>query len=68
MPEWPSAPFWSFLRERSSQFKSFVVDVFALPGIDHLKLEGPSQRQICVSAFCFSTLPEVQNAGFALRF
>ena len=31
IPEWPSASFWPFLRERSSQFKSFVVDVFVLP-------------------------------------
>ena len=46
IPEWPSASFWPFLRERSSQFKSFVVDVFVLPVISDLLLEGPGQKQI----------------------
>ena len=69
IPEWPSASFWPFLRERSSQFKSFVVDVFVLPAINDLLLEGLGQRQIYASRpSVFSRLPEVQNAGFALRF
>ena len=46
IPEWPLASFWPFLRERSSQFKSFVVDVFVLPAISDLLLEGPGQKQI----------------------
>ena len=46
IPEWPSASFWPFLRERSSQFQSFVVDVFVLPAISDLLLEGPGQKQI----------------------
>ncbi|XP_029210831.2 uncharacterized protein LOC114974828 [Acropora millepora] len=49
LPEWQSASFWPFLRERSSQFKSFVVDVFVLPAINDLLLEGPGQRQIYAS-------------------
>ena len=49
IPEWPSASFWPFLRKRSSQFKSFVVDVFVLPAINDLLLEGPGQRQIYAS-------------------
>ena len=49
LPEWLSASFWPFLRERSSQFKSFVVDVFVLPAINDLLPEGPSQRQIYAS-------------------
>lgn len=49
IPEWPSASFWPFLRERSSQFKSFVVDVFVLPAISDLLLEGPGQKQIYAS-------------------
>ena len=49
IPEWPSASFWPFLRERSSQFKSFVVDVFVLPAISDLLLEGPGQNQIYAS-------------------
>ena len=49
IPEWPSASFWAFLRERSFQFKSLVVDVFVLPAISDLLLEGPGQRQIYAS-------------------
>lgn len=45
-PEWPSAYFWPFLREGSSQFRSFVAEVFVLPAINDLLLEGPDQRQI----------------------
>ena len=40
IPEWPSASFWP------SQFKSFVVDVFVLPAISDLLLEGPGQKQV----------------------
>ena len=49
IPEWPSGSLWPFLRERSSQFKSFVVDVFVLPAISDLLLEGPGQKQIYAS-------------------
>ena len=49
LPEWPSASLWPFLRERSSQFKSFVVDVFVLPAINDLLQEGPGQRKIHAS-------------------
>ena len=49
IPLLPSASFWSFLRERSSQLKSFVVDVFVLPATNDLLLEGPGQRQIYAS-------------------
>ena len=49
IPEWPSTSFWPFLRERSAQFKSFVVDVFVLPAIINLLLEAPGQRQIYAS-------------------
>ena len=51
--EWPSTSFWPFLRERSSQFKSFVVDVFVLPAITDLLLEAPGQRQIYASCLLF---------------
>ena len=30
----------------SSQFKSFVVDMFVLPVVNDLLLEGPGQKQI----------------------
>jgi len=36
VPQWPSAYFWPFLHDSSSQFKSFVKGVFELPCI-----EGP---------------------------
>ena len=53
IPEWPSASFWPFLRERSSQFKSLVVDVFFLPAITVLRLQVPGQRQIYASRLLF---------------
>ena len=49
VPEWPSAYFWPFLREGSSRFKSFVVNVFVLPVITDLLLKGPCQNQIYMS-------------------
>ena len=46
IPEWPSAHFWPILRAGSSNFKSFVVEVFVLPAIIDRLLEGPGQKQI----------------------
>ena len=46
IPEWPSAHFWPFLREGSSRFSSFVAEVFVLPAVGDLLLEGPGQQQI----------------------
>ena len=47
VPQRPSAYFWPFLHDSSSQFKSFVKGVFELPCIEDLLLEGPAgQRQI----------------------
>ena len=46
VPQWPSAYFWPFLHDNASQFKSFVKEVFELPCIEHLLLEGPGQKQI----------------------
>ena len=40
IPEWPSSYFWPFLHQ-GCQFKPFVVEVFALPAISNLLLEGP---------------------------
>ena len=44
--QWPSAYFWPFLHDSSSQFRSSVKGVFELPCIEDLLLEGPGQRQI----------------------
>ena len=46
IPEWPSAYSWPLLRDGPSRFKSFVREVFVLPAIKYLILEGPGQRQI----------------------
>ena len=46
IPEWPSAHFWPFLRDGSSRFSSFVAEVFVLPSVGDLLLEGPGQKQI----------------------
>ena len=53
IPEWPSASFWPFLGERSSQFKSLVVDVLVLHAITDLLLEAPGQRPIYASRLLF---------------
>ena len=69
LPEWPSASFWPFLRERSSQFKSFVVDVFVLPAINDLLLEGPGQRQIYASrTSVFRSCPKFRMLALRLDF
>ena len=49
IPEWPSVYFWPLLRDGPSWFKSLVREVFVLPAIKDLILEGPGQRQICKS-------------------
>ena len=46
IPEWSSAYFWPPLRDGPSRFKSFVREIFVLPAIKDLILEGPRQRQI----------------------
>ena len=46
IPEWPSAYFWPLLHDGPSRFQSFVREVFVLPAIKDLILEGPGQRQI----------------------
>ena len=46
IPEWPSVYFWPLLRDGPSRFKSLVREVFVLPAIKDLILEGPGQRQI----------------------
>ena len=46
IPEWPAAYFWPHLRDGPSRFKSFIREVFVLPAIKDLILEGPGQRQI----------------------
>ena len=43
---WPSAYFWPLLGDGPARFKTFVREVFALPVIKDLILEGPGQRQI----------------------
>ena len=46
IPEWPCAHVWPFLRDGSSRFSSFVTEVFVLPAVGDLLLEGPGQKQI----------------------
>ena len=69
IPEWPSAYFWPFLRERCSQFKPFVVDVFLLPAINDLSLEGPCQKQIYKSRrSVFRVCPRFRMLALRLGF
>lgn len=51
IPEWPSSFFWPFLRQ-GCQFKPFVVEVFSLPAISNLLLEGPGQSFAAAKNSC----------------
>ena len=53
IPEWPSAYFWPLLRDGPSRFNSFIREIFVLPAIKDLILEGPGQSQI------FKTHPSI---------
>ena len=69
VPQWPSAYFWPFLRESSSQFKSFVTGVFELPCIEDLLLEGPGQQQIYKSRpSVFSGCPKFKMLALRIDF
>ena len=46
IPEWPPAYFWPLLHDGPSRFKSFIREVFVLPAIKDLILEGPGQTHI----------------------
>ena len=49
IPKWPWASFWPLYCDGSSRFESFVREVFVLPAIHDLILEGRGQMQICKS-------------------
>ena len=69
IPEWPSTSFWPFLRERSSQLNSFVVDMFVLPAITDLTQEGPGQTQIYASRpSVFRGCPKFRTLALRLDF
>ena len=69
VPQWPSAYFWPFLHESSSQFKSFVKRVFELPCIENLLL-GRSwlEANLQGASLGFQWFPEIQNVSLAGRF
>ena len=46
MPEWHSGLFWPVLCKNQYEFKHFVKDVFVLPKIHDLILEGPGQTSV----------------------
>lgn len=70
IPEWPSASFWPFLHSTPSRFKSFVKDVFVLPRIDNLLIEGPGQMEIYKSkdSAAFSSCPSFRMLALRLQF
>ena len=69
VPQWPSAYFWPFLHDSSSQFKSFVNRVFELPCIEDLLL-GRSwlEANLQGASLGFQWFPEIQNVSLAGRF
>ena len=69
IPEWPSAHFWPFLREGSSRFSSYVAEVFVLPAVEDLLLEGPGQKQIYKSRpSIFRRCPKFRMLALRLDF
>ena len=46
IPEWPSSYFWAFLHDSHDHFEPYVQDVFVLPKISDLLVEGPGQKAI----------------------
>ena len=69
IPEWPSAYFWPFLRDGSSRFSSFVTEVFVLPAVGDLLLEGPGQKQIYKSGpSVFRGCPKFRMLALRLDF
>ncbi|XP_022779071.1 uncharacterized protein LOC111320674 [Stylophora pistillata] len=69
IPEWPCAHFWPFLREGSSRFSSYVAEVFVLPAVEDLRLEGPGQKQIYKSRpSIFRRCPKFRMLALRLDF
>ena len=69
IPEWPSAHFWPFLRDGSSRFSSFVTEVFVLPAVGDLLLEGPGQKHIYKSRpSVFRGCPKFRTLALCLDF
>ncbi|XP_022802165.1 uncharacterized protein LOC111339716 [Stylophora pistillata] len=69
IPEWPSAHFWPFLREGSPRFSSYVAEMFVLPAVGDLLLEGPCQKQIYKSRpFVFRGCPKFRMLALRLDF
>ena len=46
VPEWHSGLFWPVLCKNQYEFEHFVKDVFVLPKIHDLILEGPRQTSV----------------------
>ena len=65
IPEWPSAYFWPLLRDGPSRFNSFIREIFVLPAIKDLILEGPGQRQIYKTHLSVFHGCQIQNIDFA---
>ncbi|KXJ10028.1 Integrase/recombinase xerD-like [Exaiptasia diaphana] len=51
VPEWPSSYFWPFLHQSNGQFPHFIKDVFVLPKISDLLVEGPGQKAFFADIF-----------------
>ena len=61
--------FLAFLTRKVLSVKSFVVDVFVLPAINDLLLEGPRQRQIYSSrTSVFRSCPKFRMLTLRLDF
>ena len=68
IPEWPSASFWPFLREGLLSLSRLSLMCLSCLQLPIYCWRRPVRGRYMRLGFCFSRLPEVQNAGFELRF
>ena len=68
VPEWPSAIFWPLLCDKYKKFASFIEEVFVLPKIKDLIIEGSGQKEVYKRKPSFSGCPSFNILAMKLYF
>ena len=69
VPHWPSALFWPALQKGFNEFESFVTNVFKLPKISDLIIQGPGQKAIYKKKkSVFSGCPKFDIMAIRIKF
>ena len=67
--EWPSAILWPLLCDKYKTFASFIEEVFVLPKIKDLIIEGPGQKEVYKrKPSVFSGFPSFNILAMKLNF